>query len=377
MKMKRTKKSLAVALAFTMLVPMSNVWADNLKGQLDSVQKQMKSEQSNIDSAKKQIKNITEHLAQLQQETETVQAELTNIQTELTETEQHIAENEVVLADAEARLEAHTKVLHKRLRDIYINGRINYLDVLFGAKDFNDLVTRMDLLKRIASQDAELVSSVRSERAIIVEKRQQLEDDKAHLVVLKENAEAKQKRIDENKAQQQSLLAKANADKAEAERTYRELLSKSKEIENMLRNRKPTFNQPAQVKGSGDIIWPLGSRRVTSPYGWRVHPIFGTSRYHSGIDVAANYGEPIWAAAGGTVIHSGWLGGYGKTIIIDHGGGLTTLYAHNSNLTLGVGATVRRGQTVAHAGSTGYSTGPHLHFEVRKYGEPVNPYNYF
>ena len=148
-------------------------------------------------------------------------------------------------------------------------------------------------------------------------------------------------------------------------------------IENMLRNRKPTFNQPAQVKGSGDIIWPLGSRRVTSLYGWRVHPIFGTSRYHSGIDIAANYGEPIWAAAGGTVIHSGWLGGYGKTIIIDHGGGLTTLYAHNSKLSLGVGATVKRGQTIALAGSTGYSTGPHLHFEVRKFGEPVNPYNYF
>ena len=135
--------------------------------------------------------------------------------------------------------------------------------------------------------------------------------------------------------------------------------------------------KPAVVKGSGDIIWPLGSRRVTSQYGWRVHPIFGTSRYHSGIDIAANYGEPIWAAAGGTVIHSGWLGGYGKTIIIDHGGGLTTLYAHNSKLTLGVGATVKRGQTVALAGSTGYSTGPHLHFEVRKFGEPVNPYKYF
>ena len=374
--MKRTKKSLAVALAITMLVPMSNVWADNLKGQLDSVQKQMKSQQSNIDSAKKQINNITEHLAQLQQETETVQAELTNIQAELTTTEQKIAENEVVLADAEARLDAHSKVLHKRLRDIYINGKINYLDVLFGAKDFNDLVTRMDLLKRIASQDAELVSRVRNERALIVEKRNQLEADKAHLVVLKQNAEAKQKRIDENKARQQSLLAKANQDKAEAERAYRELLSKSKEIENMLRNRKPTPNQPAVVKGSGDLVWPLSSRRITSQYGWRVHPIFGTKRYHSGIDVAANYGDPIWAAAGGTVIHSGWLGGYGKTIIIDHGGGLTTLYAHNSKLTLGVGASVYKGQVVAYAGSTGYSTGPHLHFEVRKFGEPVNPHNY-
>lgn len=374
--MKRTKKSLAVALAFMMLVPTVGVWADELEDRLDSVKSQMESEQANIDWAKAQIENITEYLSQLQQEAETVQAELTKIKTELTETEKNIAENEVVLADAEKRLDAHTKVLHKRLRDIYINGKINYLDVLFGAKDFNDLVTRMDLLKRIASQDAALVSQVRNERALIVEKRQQLEADKARLVVLKQDAETNQKRIEANRSEQQSMLAQAQEDQAAAERAYRELLAKSNEIEEMLRNRPSSPSTPSYVQGSGDLIWPLTSMMITSEYGWRVHPIFGTSRYHSGIDIGADYGDSIWAAAGGVVIHSGWLGGYGKTVIIDHGGGLTSLYAHNSELMVSEGESVYQGQVIAYAGSTGYSTGPHLHFEVREYGEPVSPYNY-
>lgn len=374
--MKRTKKSLAVALAFAMLVPTIGVWADELEDQLDSVKSQMESEQANIDWAKAQVENITEYLSQLQREAETVQAELTKIQTELTETEKHIAENQVILADAEKRLEANTKVLHKRLRDIYINGKINYLDVLFGARDFNDLVTRMDLLKRIAGQDAAIVSQVRGERALIVEKRQQLEADKARLVVLKQDAQTNQKRIEANRAEQQRMLAQAQEDQAAAERTYQELLAKSNEIEEMLRNRQSPSNMPSYVQGSGDLIWPLSSMMITSEYGWRIHPIFGTSRYHSGIDVGADYGDAIWAAAGGIVIHSGWLGGYGKTVIIDHGGGLTTLYAHNSELTVSEGESVYQGQVVAYAGSTGYSTGPHLHFEVREYGEPVNPYNY-
>lgn len=378
--MKRTKKSLAVTLAFAMLIPTVGVWADELEDRLDSVKSQMETEQANIDYAKAQVSNITEYLNQLQQEAEAVQAELTKIKTELAATEKKIAENQVILADAQKRLEAHSKVLFKRLRDIYINGRVNYLDVLIGARDFNDFVTRMDLLKRIATQDASLVNQVRSERALIIEKRNQLEADKARLVTLKHDAEANQKRIDANKAEQQRMLAQAEQEQAAAEQTYQELLATSNEIEEMLRNRarqsQPQASAPSFAYGSGDFIWPLSSMMITSEYGWRVHPIFGTSRYHSGIDIGANYGDSIWASSGGVVVHAGWLGGYGKTVIIDHGGGVSTLYAHNSELTVSEGESVYQGQVIAYAGSTGYSTGPHLHFEVREYGEPVSPYSY-
>ena len=123
------------------------------------------------------------------------------------------------------------------------------------------------------------------------------------------------------------------------------------------------------------MIFPLVGP-VTSEYGWRTHPIFGGSKFHSGIDIGGDYGMEIHAARGGVVSHAGWIDGYGNTIMIDHGGGLVTLYGHNQSLAVSVGATVKQGQTIAYCGSTGNSTGPHCHFEVRLNGETVSPYDY-
>lgn len=123
------------------------------------------------------------------------------------------------------------------------------------------------------------------------------------------------------------------------------------------------------------FIWPVQGE-ITSYYGWRTHPIFGTTRYHSGYDIACDTGTPIAAADSGTVVYSGWLGGYGYCVMIDHGGGLVSLYGHNSELWVSEGQYVQQGQTIALAGSTGWSTGPHCHFEARLNGELTDPMNY-
>ena len=123
------------------------------------------------------------------------------------------------------------------------------------------------------------------------------------------------------------------------------------------------------------MIWPV-SGEITSPFGWRTHPIFGSSRFHSGLDIGADYGVPIVAAQSGVVIEAGWIGGYGNTVMIDHGGGIVTLYGHNQSLAVDVGQSVAQGQVISYCGSTGNSTGPHCHFEVRLNGEPVSPNNY-
>lgn len=125
----------------------------------------------------------------------------------------------------------------------------------------------------------------------------------------------------------------------------------------------------------GILAWPLNGS-VSSPFGFRIHPITGTRRLHAGIDISAGYGAPIRAAGNGVVIVAEWFGGYGNAIVIDHGGGLTTLYAHQSALNVGVGAAVIAGDVIGYVGSTGFSTGPHLHFETREYGTPVNPMGY-
>ena len=122
-------------------------------------------------------------------------------------------------------------------------------------------------------------------------------------------------------------------------------------------------------------MWPCRGE-ITSYFGWRTHPIFGTTKYHSGMDIAVDYGTPIYAADSGTVIYSGWLGGYGYAVMIDHGGGLVTLYGHNPGLNVYEGQYITKGTCIAYAGSTGYSTGPHCHFEVRLHGEVTEPLNY-
>ena len=123
------------------------------------------------------------------------------------------------------------------------------------------------------------------------------------------------------------------------------------------------------------MVWPVEGT-ITSEYGWRTHPIWGTQKYHSGLDIGVDYGTPVKAAAAGAVCYSGWISGYGNTIIINHGGGITTLYAHNDALRAAEGQQVGQGQIIALAGSTGNSTGPHCHFEVRENGTPVSPYGY-
>ena len=174
--------------------------------------------------------------------------------------------------------------------------------------------------------------------------------------------------LEDKKAEQNELLEKAMYDQQTSEQAYEELMAASEQVARMIRQRD-RGSSGGYYSGEG-MIWPLDGP-VTSEFGWRVHPIFGTSRYHSGLDIGGDYGLPIRAAAGGTVIYSGWISGYGYAVIIDHGGGLTTLYGHNEELTVGEGESVSQGDIIAWCGSTGNSTGPHCHFEVRLDGEVV------
>jgi murein DD-endopeptidase MepM/ murein hydrolase activator NlpD len=132
----------------------------------------------------------------------------------------------------------------------------------------------------------------------------------------------------------------------------------------------------APTKAPGRLIVPVPGAPITSPYGWRIHPIYGTSRLHTGIDYGADEGTPIRAAADGVVVSAGWYGGYGNATIIDHGGGIATLYGHQSSMSVVAGQKVTQGQTIGRVGCTGDCTGPHVHFEVRVNGDPVDPTPY-
>lgn len=352
------------------------VLADELEQkqqELQSMQQQMQQQRERAARAQTQVNSVSEKLRSIQGDLDAAQKEYSAIQDQLEATEKKIEVNGEILAKAEDDLADRSQVLNKRMRDIYKNGQVNYLDVLFGANDFNDFVTRMDILKRVARQDVDLVNKVKAERELILAKKAELETDRAAIVELKKAAEEKKALISARKQEQQKTLDSAVSERDQAESAYQELLENSRQIEQMIRRIQP--GNAGSAGGSGALMWPA-SGPITSPFGWRTHPIFGTARYHSGIDIGADYGDTVVAADSGVVIYADWMGGYGKAVVIDHGGGISTLYGHNSELLVSEGQRVGKGQAIARVGATGYATGPHLHFEVRENGSTVDPMSY-
>lgn len=365
----------ALVLVFAVLAA-APALADELEEkqqQLTNVQQQIEAQQRKAELARRKEQTIAEQLRAIQRELDTAEDEYEAVNDQLENTEQHIKANVELSNRLTKKLEVQTKTLHRRIRDIYKNGQVNYLDVLLGAKDFNDFVGRMDILKKILAYDNALIQGTKADRETLRKAKEQLEADRAKIVELRKLAAAKREQVAERRQERRGVLNAATYERETAERAYRELIETSRQIEQMI---KRIQSGEKNIGGStGTMTWPAEGE-ITSPFGWRVHPIFGTQRLHTGIDIGADYGDAIRAADGGVVIHADWMGGYGNAVIIDHGNGISTLYAHNSQLLVSEGQTVSKGQTVARCGSTGYSTGPHLHFEVRQNGSPVNPLNY-
>lgn len=361
--------------AFCQCIAMPSL-AEDLEAELSNVQSQMDEAQHRKELAEEQIGSVSELLRQIQSELDTALNELHAVEVQQSQVNAQIQQTEVELAAAQKRLDERERILNKRLRDVYMHGKLNYLEVILGAKNFTDFANRLEFLKRIVSADLNLITEIRAERELILQKKQQLEVQRQQLAKLQAEAEAKKTVVENKKQDQLIVLARLQDEKALAEASYAELQATSQDIEARIRARQQQGASAGQVvHGSGVFIWPT-SGPITSPFGYRIHPIFGTQIYHSGIDIGVDTGTPIMAADSGVVVEADWLGGYGYAVVIDHGNGLSTLYGHNSELAVSPGQSVQQGQVIAYAGSTGYSTGPHCHFEVRVNGSPVDPMGY-
>ena len=385
------RKYILLCLAAALLAPGAASFADDgdLQDQLADVQSRMSEQSEKKAQAEAVIGSVNDKLYEIQKNLETAEGEYKAVSEDLAATEAKITAAQDELEANQARLEKRQAVFSRRIRDIYMHGQLNYLDVVLGARDFSDFSNRLELLRRILSADIQLLSDIRQEQAAIREARAELEAQRSRQAALKEEAKAKRDEIAAHKKENEDLLYQAQYDKATAEKAYEEYQQASQSIADMLRQRAanvPAASADGEAKGSdgssaaasggsGGMIWPVNGT-VTSPYGYRTHPIFGTAIYHSGIDIGVDYGTPVQAAAGGTVVEASWISGYGYSVIIDHGGGLSTLYGHNQELAVSAGQQVAQGQVIAYAGSTGNSTGPHVHFEVRSGGEPVDPNGY-
>ena len=375
--MKRNQCLIAILASGLLLVSISTMsMADDLNDKLQNLQEQINETRVQQENWQVVINEITEKLKIIQVELNEAAGRLRSIQNEQEAINKQIKQTEEEIRKAEIHLKQRQDILNKRVRSIYMHGQLSYLEVITGAKSFSDFANRLELLKRIIHSDFKLIQEIQKQKALIEAKKDELQQKKNKLDALAEEAKKAEDQIRAKKEEQQQIMNEAKRQKDAAAAMEADLIAESNNVRQLIQARSGSLQgEGAIVQGSGTFIWPCNGP-ITSPFGYRTHPIFGTTIYHAGMDIGVDYGTPIHAADGGTVILAGWCGGYGNAVIIDHGNGLQTLYGHNTSVAVSEGQAVSQGEVIAYAGSTGYSTGPHCHFEVRENGEAVDPMGY-
>lgn len=328
---------------------------------LSEIREEIKQKEAELEKGKEEEKSLASQVVALE-------TELSNLDAAIAEGEAQLVVLEEELVAAQEKVETQTTNLNSRLRNMYKSGNIGFLDVLLDSGSFSEFLTNLDLVKRIYSSDQSVLADLEAAHEEVETKKQEVETLQAELetsrTVTEEKkgvVEAKKAEIAESNEATQDMLDDLEAEAAVIAAKIQNVSSSS---------------STSQYTG-GQMAWPAPNCPIiTSPFGYRTGTYSGM---HYGIDLAGSgcYGTPIVAANPGTVIISGWSnGGYGNYVVVDHGGGVVTLYAHASSLAVSVGQSVSRGQTLAYIGSTGYSTGPHLHFEVQIDGVRYDPYSY-
>lgn len=375
------RKRAPIALLLTLILLGSSVLPLQAGELEDAMQKQEQIRQQE-QQARGQLNQLTytadklkTQIADLAAQITVAQSMLNQKQTAYNKAQQEVALSEKELTERQKELDNRRDVLRRRVREIYEAGQISYLEILFQSENLSDFITRFEYFNKLISNDQKIMTDIAKEKELIEEKTKELQTRRDQAAQLQTQAAQAKIELDGKKQQQQVAL---NANKRAQEAIF-DQIDKMEADSNALaaQIRKLTAASSGKVHGTISTYPLPGYREISDSYGWRIHPITKKKSLHTGTDIPAPSGTQVHAAGAGVVIMAGWYGAYGNAVIIDHGGGYTTLYGHNSRLGVSVGDTVKAGETIAYVGSTGWSTGAHLHFEVRVNGEPTDPLQFF
>jgi murein DD-endopeptidase MepM/ murein hydrolase activator NlpD len=335
-----------------------------LNQQQDRIQSQERSAQTRLGGIQTRIKATAEQISQNEQKLKSANQNLKKIQADLTKTE-------VSFQSQQFSTVARLKFLQRQQR-------LEGWALLLQSQNLNDFLDRRHQLQRVYQHDRQVMQTLKTQAKAIEQKQRAVASQKNQVALLTQELLAQKSEFQAEANAQKANISRLKQDRQALEAAEEQLAKDSEGIASLIQQRiaEEAFRNGVVIQGSGLMGYPCAGP-ITSTFGNRIHPILGYVRFHSGVDFGVDYGSPILAANAGVVIFAGWYGGYGQTVIIDHGNNTSTLYGHASDLYVTEGQTVQRGQVVASVGSSGLSTGPHLHFEVRVGGEPVDPMPYF
>ena len=324
----------------------------------------------------KWLENLeTNKLYKNQQKLESTSTDLAASRQQFNSAEYKLSSLETNLSGALGEFSQLDYQLKRRIRQIFKNQRKGFFELLLSSQDFNTFLDRVYFEGLVIKNDYGRMLYAKSKAREITLLKYNIEEQKRYLARSIKHINYQQQNIQQEIEKNQNMIYKLRTDRATYERAERELARQSDSIQSMISRAGSSTN----VRVVSGFIKPIGGR-ITSPFGWRRHPIFNSRSFHAGVDIGGPYQGNVRASNAGKVIYAGWYGGYGKVIILDHGEvngiPITTLYAHLNSTAVGQGEYVAKGQVVGYEGTTGYSTGPHVHFEVRIKGRPNNPLNY-
>lgn len=375
---------LLTALDFTGALAVTQADINALQSDADELDAKRKELESQLDSLSDDKAQALKRKELLDQQISNTSAQIANVEAQISDYEELITQTEAELADAEEREEAQYELFCSRVRSMEEQGTVSYWSVLFKADSFTDLLSRLDFVNEIMDYDQRVIQDLQDLQQEITEKKESLEDSRSESEAAKAKLVSEKSTLDKQRADAVALVNEINANEAEYQSTLDAIDAEEEaiqarivELSRQLAAQQAASGQTTSNAALGGYIWPVSSRRITSPFGNRNTGIAGASTNHKGVDIGGvYYSSEVHAAKSGTVIVSQYSSSYGNYVVVSHGSGNTTLYAHMSSRSVSVGQWVDQGDVLGITGSTGISSGPHLHFEITENGVRVDPLQY-